>query len=169
MSLPMIVGDPAQGDPDGIRGLAQIFTHRSSDLTERSSHTSSASAELGSTESETTGALVARTSLLTQRFSEASTASLDAARILNDYASSLDGLKALAARRLQTASDLYDRLQRRRHEAMNQASEAVVGWAIPWDQVISSSIYLSDRGYLTAPRAASRGAWRRRRRYGRAT
>ncbi|EXJ52439.1 alpha/beta hydrolase [Microbacterium sp. MRS-1] len=149
MSLPMIDGDPAQGDPDGIRGLAQIFTHRSSDLTERSSHTSSASAELGSTKSETTGALVARTSLLTQRFSEASTASLDAARILNDYASSLDGLKALAARRLQTASDLYDRLQRRRHEAMNQASEAVVGWAIPWDQVISSSIYLSDRGYLT--------------------
>ncbi|EPD86077.1 hypothetical protein HMPREF1529_00677 [Microbacterium sp. oral taxon 186 str. F0373] len=148
MSLPGIDADPSVGDPSAIRALAAVFDGRSLDLNDRGSDVGVALTEITATSSSTSSALAARTMLLHQRFGEASAGSAEVSRVLRDYAAALEGLQEQAQRRLSSASAAYDQLQRRRREAMNEASEFIAGWAVPWDGVLPRSLYLSDPSYL---------------------
>lgn len=85
---------------------------------------------------------------LATRFDDGAQGADDVAVVLNDYADALDGIKADAARALQQAQDDYNFISVRREQALNAASEFVVGWAVAWDQTLPGWLYLDNPDYL---------------------
>ncbi|MFB8387337.1 alpha/beta hydrolase [Microbacterium sp. NPDC055910] len=154
MSLPGIDQDPAQGDAGGIRDLASLFRSRSTAQRDRSAASGRALAALGPVIAESAEALRPRITVLSERFTRTSDAADSAAGILDDYATSLEDLQARAAAALATAQTRYDAIWARRGEALNQASETIVGWALGWDDVLPDWLYLDKPHYLARWRGA---------------
>lgn len=154
MSLPGIEGDPGEGDPSGIRSFADQFSTRASTLTERAASARAGLSALSPLESEAVDALRPRIGAASVKFDDASAAATDVAGILDGYATALDDIRARAATALSHAHDTYGGIWARRAEALNASSEFVTGWALGWDDVLPSWMYMSDRSYLVRWQAA---------------
>lgn len=148
MSLPGIDGDPGEGDPSGIRSFSDQFSTRAASLTARAVSARAGLTALAPLESEAVDALRPRIVAVAAKLDDASAAATEVAGILDGYATALDGIRARAAAAIAHAHDTYGRIYERRAEALNAASEFVTGWALGWDDVLPSWMYLSDRSYL---------------------
>lgn len=148
MSLPGLIDDPAKGDVGAVNGAATAFTTRAGSSRERKADADAALADLTAMTSSAADALGARVLLLAQRMGEAAEGLDGIAAAITAYANDLEVLKADAARQLRAAQNAYDHIFVRRAEALNAASEFVTGWALPWDAVLPSWMYLDDPGYL---------------------
>ncbi|MCT1478651.1 alpha/beta hydrolase family protein [Microbacterium sp. p3-SID336] len=148
MSLPGLIDDPARGDVGAVNGSAAAFTTRAGSSRARKTDADTALASLTSMTSTSADALGARVLLLAQRLGEAEEGLGGISAAITAYASDLEALKADAARKLRAAQNAYDHIFVRRAEALNAASEFVTGWALPWDAVLPSWMYLDDPGYL---------------------
>ena len=148
MNLPGLIDDPAKGDVGAVNGAATAFTTRAGSSRERKADADAALADLTAMTSSAADALGARVLLLAQRMGEAAEGLDGIAAAITAYANDLEVLKADAARRLRAAQNAYDHIFVRRAEALNAASEFVTGWALPWDAVLPSWMYLDDPGYL---------------------
>ncbi|MGX1584508.1 alpha/beta hydrolase [Microbacterium sp. NPDC055502] len=154
MSLPGLIDDPARGDVGAVTGAATAFTTRATSARARKGDADTALAGLTSMTASASDALGARVLLLAQRFGEAAEGLDGISAAITTYATDLEALKGEAARRLRTAQNAYDHIFVRRAEALNAASEFVTGWALPWDAVLPSWMYLDDPGYLHRWQAA---------------
>ena len=143
MSLPGISGEPGKGDCGSIRALATQATARGTAMRARAGNARTAISSLDFADS-----LRTRIMGLSTRFDDGAQGCDDIAVILNDYADSLDRIKADATTALQQAQDDYDFIFVRREQALNVASESVVGWAVAWDQTLPRWLYLDDLNYL---------------------
>jgi hypothetical protein len=148
MSLPGIVDDPAKGDVGAVNDYATAFTTRASSSRERKGDADAALASLTSMTSSAAAELGTRVVLLAQRLGETAEGLDGISAAVSTYAADLEALKSEAARRLRAAQNAYDHIFVRRAEALNAASEFVTGWALPWDAVLPSWMYLDDPGYL---------------------
>ena len=148
MSLPGISGEPGKGDCGSIRALASQSTARGTAMRARAGNARTAISSLAGVTADFADSLRTRIMGLTTRFDDGAQGCDDIAAILNDYADSLDRIKADAATALQQAQDDYDHIFVRREQALNAASETVVGWAVGWDQTLPAWLYLDDPGYL---------------------
>lgn len=148
MSLPGIVDDPAKGDVGAVNDYATAFTTRASSSRERKGDADAALASLTSMTSSAAAELGTRVVLLAQRLGETAEGLDGISAAVSTYATDLEALKSEAARRLRAAQNAYDHIFVRRAEALNAASEFVTGWALPWDAVLPSWMYLDDPGYL---------------------
>lgn len=148
MSLPGISDDPAKGDVGAVQSFASTFTTRSTEAVSRQSETTGALGALEPVTADSADALRPRITMLGQRFGETSVGADAVAAILTTYATELDSLKTQATSALARAQSAYDMIWVRRREALNAASEFVTGWALGWDDVLPSWMYLDDPGYL---------------------
>lgn len=148
MSLPGIVDDPAKGDVGAVHGYAQAFRTRAEASRGRQADAGAALAEVSGLTASAADALGTSILLLVQRFGETGEGLDGISAAVSTYATDLEGLKSEAARRLRAAQNAYDHIFVRRAEALNAASEFVTGWALPWDGVLPSWMYLDDPGYL---------------------
>ena len=148
MNLPGIIDDPAKGDAGSVRGYATAFSTRAGSTRERKGDADAALASISSMTASAADALGARVLLLAQRLGETA-GGLDGISVaVSAYATDLEGLKSEAARRLRAAQHAYDQIFVRRAEALSEASEFVTGWALGWDAVLPSWMYVDDPGYL---------------------
>ena len=149
MSLPGLNGEPAKGDTGAIRGLATQSTTRATLMTARAASCRAAVTALADVTADFAIELSARIAGLAARFDEGAQGATDVATIMNDYADALDVIKTdAAAARSQAQSD-YDFIFTRREQALNAASEFVVGWGVAWDQTLPGWLYLDNPDYLT--------------------
>lgn len=154
MSLPGLIDDPARGDVGAVTAAATAFSTRATSARTRKGDADSALASLTSMTASAADALGTRVLLLAQRFGEAAEGLDGISAAITTYATELETLKSEAARRLRAAQHAYDHIFVRRAEALNAASEFVTGWALPWDAVLPSWMYLDDPGYLHRWQAA---------------
>ena len=149
MSLPGITGDPGKGDSGSVRALASQSKSRATSLRTRAGSCRTAISSLAGVTADFADPLRTRIMGLATRFDEGAQGGDDVATILGDYADALDLIKADAARALQQAQADYDFISVRREQALNAASEFVVGWGVPWDQTLPSWLYFDSPEYLT--------------------
>ena len=148
MTLPGIIDDPAKGDAGSARGYATAFSTRAGSTRERKGDADAALAGITSMTASAADALGARVLLLAQRLGETAGGLDGISAAVSAYATDLEGLKSEAARRLRAAQHAYDQIFVRRAEALSEASEFVTGWALGWDAVLPSWMYVDDPGYL---------------------
>jgi hypothetical protein len=148
VTLPGIEVDPGRGDVDAVRDLARLFQVRADALTGRAESGRAALGALDGLESLALDELRARVASTVDKFGRAADAATETSGILGDYAATLDGIQFRARWLLDDARSAYDRIWWRRAQALNEASEFVTGWALDWDEVLPSWLYLDDRGYL---------------------
>ncbi|MFJ2503211.1 alpha/beta hydrolase [Microbacterium sp. NPDC087592] len=148
MSLPGLIDDPARGDAGAVSGYATTFSTRAASSRERKGDADAALASITSMTASAADALGARVVLLSQRMGEAAEGLDGISTAVSAYATALEGLKSEAARRLRAAQNAYDHIFVRRAEALSAASEFVTGWALPWDAVLPSWMYVDDPSYL---------------------
>ncbi|WP_194409663.1 alpha/beta hydrolase [Microbacterium cremeum] len=148
MTLPGLAADPGEGDVEGIRDLALLFRDRAGAQRERSASSQSALSALSPVSAVSVDALRPRITVLAARFIEVADAADEAAVVLEDYADAVADLKRRAASALAAAESDYADIGTRRSAALNAASEFVVGWALDWDDVLPSWLYLDDPSLL---------------------
>ncbi|MFB8189416.1 alpha/beta hydrolase [Microbacterium sp. NPDC055988] len=148
MNLPGLIDDPTRGDVGTVSGYATTFSTRAGSSRERKGDADAALASITSMTASSADALGARVVLLSQRFGEAAEGLDGISTAISAYATDLEGLKSEAARRLRAAQNAYDHIFVRRAEALSAASEFVTGWALPWDAVLPSWMYVDDPSYL---------------------
>lgn len=148
MNLPGLIDDPARGDAGAVSGHATTFSTRAASSRERKGDADAALASITSMTASAADALGARIVLLSQRMGEAAEGLDGISTAVSAYATDLEGLKSDAARRLRAAQNAYDHIFVRRAEALSAASEFVTGWALPWDAVLPSWMYVDDPSYL---------------------
>lgn len=149
MSLPGLNGEPGKGDTGSIRALATQSTTRATLMTARAASCRSAVSALTVVTADFADALSVRIAALAARFDDGAQGATDLAAIMNDYADSLDVIKADAAAAQTQAQSDYDFISVRREQALNEASEFFVGWAVAWDQTLPAWMYLDKPEYLT--------------------
>lgn len=149
MSLPGLNGEPGKGDTGSIRALATQSTARATLMTARAASCRSAVSALTVVTADFADALSVRIAALAARFDDGAQGATDLAAIMNDYADSLDVIKADAAAAQTQAQSDYDFISVRREQALNEASEFFVGWAVAWDQTLPAWMYLDKPEYLT--------------------
>ncbi|MCB1297987.1 MAG: hypothetical protein KDB08_03295 [Microthrixaceae bacterium] len=149
MSLPGLNGEPGKGDTGSIRALATQSTTRATLMTARAASCRSAVSALTVVTADFADALSVRIAALAARFDDGAQGATDLAAIMNDYADSLDVIKADAAAAQAQAQSDYDFISVRREQALNEASEFFVGWAVAWDQTLPAWMYLDKPEYLT--------------------
>jgi len=149
MSLPGLNGEPGKGDTGSIRALATQSTTRATLMTARAASCRSAVSALTVVTADFADALSVRIAALAARFDDGAQGATDLAAIMNDYADSLDVIKADAAAAQKQAQSDYDFISVRREQALNEASEFFVGWAVAWDQTLPAWMYLDKPEYLT--------------------
>jgi hypothetical protein len=140
--------DPGRGNPDAVRDVSRQFATRADGMTERARAGRGALESLAGLESAALDALRARVASVVDKFDRAANAATEASDILGGYAASLDDIRSRARALLDEAQASYDRIWWRRGQALNEASETVTGWALGWDDVLPSWMYLDDPGYL---------------------
>ena len=148
MTLPGLIEDPAKGDSGSVRGYATAFSTRAGSSRERKGDADAALASITSMTASAADALGARVVLLAQRLGETAEGLDGISAAVSAYATDLEGLKSEAARRLRAAQHAYDHIFVRRAEALSEASEFVTGWALGWDAVLPSWMYVDDPSYL---------------------
>ena len=148
MKLPDIVGEPAEGDPQGIREVAATHTGVARGLHARAATARSALIPLESATAHVVDSIRTSTMLTAEKFERAAAAHEQLASILIDYAAELDHLQAAARTLLGRAQGEYEDIWMHRSRALNAPSEAVVGWALAWDEVLPVGMYLSQSAYL---------------------
>ncbi|BDV29540.1 alpha/beta hydrolase family protein [Microbacterium terricola] len=148
MSLPGIGEDPARGSVDAVRDFAAFFRTRAAAERDRSAAAVGALTALSPVTAQSVAALRPRITLLSDRFTRAADAASAAAGILDEYADGLDDLAQRARLALARAQADYDDIWARRAEALNAASDALVGWALSWDDVLPSWAYFDDPSHL---------------------
>lgn len=149
MSLPGIDADPGRGDTGAIASFAGTFTARAAAAQQRQTDATGALAALEPVTADSVDALRPRLLALGQRFGEAGQAGGEIAAILVDYGAQVDSLQVQARTLLAHAQSDFDMISRRRAQALNEASEFVVGWALSWDEVLPAWMYADNREYLT--------------------
>lgn len=149
MSLPGLNGEPGKGDTGSIRALATQSATRATLMTARAASCRSAVSALTVVTADFADALSVRIAALAARFDDGAQGATDLAAIMNDYADSLDVIKADAAAAQTQAQSDYDFISVRREQALNEASEFFVGWAVAWDQTLPAWMYLDKPEYLT--------------------
>jgi len=140
--------DPGRGNPDAVRDVSTLFGTRAKALEERGRAGRAALESLDGLTSVALDAVRVRVAAASDRFDRAADAASEVAGILGDYAAALDDIRSRARALLGDAQASYDRIWWRRGQALNEASEAVTGWALGWDDVLPSWMYLDDPGYL---------------------
>lgn len=154
MSLPGLAADPGEGSVEGIRSIAGLFRARATAERDRGADTRSALTALSPVVAVSVDALRPRMTVLADRFAAVADAADAAAGILDEYATAVADIRARAASALATAQADFDMIGTRREAALNAASEFVVGWALDWDDVLPSWMYLDDSSHLTRWQAA---------------
>ena len=148
MTLPQIAGEPAAGDPQGVRELAASHGGVARGLQARAATARSALIPLESASARVADAIRASTILMAEKFDRAAAAHEQLASILVGYAAELDHLQAASRTLLGRAQHEYDDIWMHRTRALNAPSEAIVGWALAWDEVLPLGTYPSASGYL---------------------
>lgn len=165
MTLPGLAADPGEGSVEGVRDLAAFFRARAGAERDRSTEAHSALRALTPVTAVSVDALRPRITVVAGRFTDVADAADEAAGVLDEYADGLADLQRRAASALEEAESDYAAIQTRRAVALNAASEFVVGWALDWDDVLPSWLYLDDQVHLDRWRGAiddyraSRGAY----------
>lgn len=148
MSLPGLAADPGEGSVEAIRDLAGLFSGRASAERDRSGSTHAALGALASTTARSVDALRPRITVAAGRFTDVADAAEEAAEVLGGYADAVADLQRRAAAALARAAADHAAIGTRREAALNAASEFAVGWALDWDDVLPSWMYLDDPSLL---------------------
>jgi hypothetical protein len=154
MTLPGIDVDPSRGDRAAVRSAAAQFRSRANALTDRAGSARAALGAMTGLVGEAPDALRPRVATLVERIDRTAAAASEVACILDDYATSLDAIALRSVSAMSHAHFAYDQIWIRRGEALNAASELITGWALGWDDVLPSWMYLDDRAYLARWTAA---------------
>ena len=149
MSLPGLDVDAPRDDLEAIRSWAAQFRGRSAALDERAEAARGGIRALSDVVSLAADGLRPRIAALADRFERTAVASEEVAGIVDDYATALDSLLHRSSSALSHAHFAYDQIWIRRGVALNAVSELVTGWALAWDDVLPSWLYLDDPVHLS--------------------
>ncbi|WP_106816309.1 alpha/beta hydrolase [Microbacterium timonense] len=148
MTAPGLAADPGAGNVEGIRDLAAFFRARATSERDRGTSSQRALRALSPVTALSVDALRPRITTLAGRFTSVAEAADAAAGVLDGYADAVADLRRRAAAAREQAESDFAAIGTRREAALNAASELVVGWALDWDDVLPSWLYLDDRSYL---------------------
>ncbi|MDE0545173.1 alpha/beta hydrolase [Microbacterium sp. C7(2022)] len=154
MSLPGLGDVPGEGDADSIRTIAGLFRRRGAAERERNRAALNGLRSLSPVTALSVDALRPDLTAFAHRFLDVALAAEDAGEILDDYAAAVEDLQYRASRLRAQAEEDYSSIWTQRTAALNAASDFAVGWALDWDDVLPSWLYLDDRGYLDRWQAA---------------
>ena len=154
MSLPGLAADPGEGSVDAIRDLAGLFRGRAAGERDQRASARAALTALAAVTARSVDALRPRVTVAQGRFTAVADAADEAAGVLDGYADAVADLQRRAEAALQRAAADHAAIGSRREAALNAASEFVVGWALDWDDVLPSWLYLDDPSLLHSWQAA---------------
>ncbi|MGW9585835.1 alpha/beta hydrolase [Microbacterium sp. NPDC055455] len=154
MSLPGLAADPGEGSVDAIRDLAGLFRGRAAVERDQSASARAALAALAAVTARSVDALRPRVTVAQGRFTAVADAADEAAGVLDGYADAVADLQRRAEAALQRAAADHAAIGSRREAALDAASEFVVGWALDWDDVLPSWLYIDDPSLLHSWQAA---------------
>ena len=156
MTLPEIEGDPAQGDPPGIRALADAESTIARELRARAGTARSALVPLEGAAGRTIVTVRAGVETHAEKFERAASTHDQLAEVLHGYADELDWLGAEAARVRARAHEEYDELWMLRTRALQAAEEdGIEAIALPrftrslaWNEVLPARAFAGDASHL---------------------
>lgn len=147
-AMPGLGADPAVGSADAVADTAGMFRRRADAASDDGERALAALDALAGSVADSIDDVRPDVVSLHSKLADASRAADEIGSILESYASEMAELKRRAMSLLADAEAAWGNLQERRAEALNEASEAVFGWTLPWDQVMPAWLYQSDHAYL---------------------
>lgn len=148
MTLPEIAGDPAAGDPQGVRELASSHTAIARGLRARATTVRSSLVPLEASIAQVAVRIRAEVHTHAEKFERAAATHEQLSVILMQYADDLDQLRADALRLRSRAQDEYEDLWMLRHRALDAATGPTAAPALAWDKVMPAEVYPRDTVHL---------------------